>query len=49
MGAVPAGCFPGAATPNPVVHDDEVDLTNLQRQIIHPTANVGRPKVDSAR
>lgn len=27
---------------------DEVDLSNLQRQIIHFTADVGRPKVDSA-
>lgn len=31
-----------------VVDDDEVDLTNLQRQIIHSTANVGTPKVKSA-
>lgn len=28
---------------------DAVDLTNLQRQIAHRTAAVGRPKVDSAR
>ncbi|HCO02629.1 MAG TPA: molybdenum cofactor biosynthesis protein MoeB [Actinobacteria bacterium] len=27
---------------------DTVDLTNLQRQILHDTADVGRPKVDSA-
>jgi adenylyltransferase/sulfurtransferase len=32
-----------------LVDDDEVDLSNLQRQIIHTTADVGRPKVDSAR
>ncbi len=32
-----------------LVDDDEVDLTNLQRQIIHTTARVGQPKVDSAR
>jgi molybdopterin/thiamine biosynthesis adenylyltransferase len=28
---------------------DAVDLSNLQRQIIHTTADVGKPKVDSAR
>jgi adenylyltransferase/sulfurtransferase len=32
-----------------LVDDDTVDLSNLQRQIIHTTADVGRPKVDSAR
>ena len=31
-----------------VIDDDEVDITNLQRQIAHTTARVGRPKVDSA-
>ena len=31
-----------------LVDDDTVDLSNLQRQIIHTTADVGRPKVDSA-
>jgi adenylyltransferase/sulfurtransferase len=31
-----------------VVDDDEVDLTNLQRQIVHSTANVGMSKVKSA-
>ncbi len=29
--------------------NDSVDLTNLQRQILHATASVGRPKVESAR
>lgn len=29
--------------------DDEVDLTNLQRQIVHRTGSIGRAKVDSAR
>jgi hypothetical protein len=32
-----------------LVDDDTVDLTNLQRQIMHTTARVGQPKVDSAR
>ncbi|MBU64337.1 MAG: molybdopterin biosynthesis protein MoeB [Cupriavidus sp.] len=32
-----------------IVDDDDVDLTNLQRQILHTTANVGRPKVESAK
>jgi adenylyltransferase/sulfurtransferase len=31
-----------------VVDDDEVSLSNLQRQIIHATPDVGRLKVDSA-
>jgi molybdopterin/thiamine biosynthesis adenylyltransferase/rhodanese-related sulfurtransferase len=31
-----------------VVDDDVVDPSNLQRQIAHGTADVGRPKVDSA-
>ena len=28
---------------------DEVDLSNLQRQILHGNADVGKPKVDSAK
>ena len=28
---------------------DEVDLSNLQRQIIHATEDVGKPKVQSAK
>lgn len=31
-----------------LVDDDEVDLTNLQRQIAHGTQRVGMPKVESA-
>ena len=31
-----------------VVDDDMVSLSNLQRQVIHATPDVGRPKVDSA-
>jgi len=32
-----------------VVDDDVVDLSNLQRQIVHPTERIGVPKVESAR
>ncbi len=32
-----------------LVDFDEVELSNLQRQIIHVTRDLGRPKVDSAR
>jgi molybdopterin/thiamine biosynthesis adenylyltransferase/rhodanese-related sulfurtransferase len=32
-----------------VVDDDVVDLSNLQRQVVHGTADLGRPKVESAR
>jgi molybdopterin-synthase adenylyltransferase len=32
-----------------LVDDDEVDLTNLQRQIMHSSARVGQPKVESGR
>lgn len=31
-----------------IVDDDTVSLSNLQRQIIHGTPDIGRPKVDSA-
>jgi sulfur-carrier protein adenylyltransferase/sulfurtransferase len=31
-----------------IVDDDVVDESNLQRQVVHRTADVGRPKVDSA-
>ncbi|UER54998.1 molybdopterin-synthase adenylyltransferase MoeB [Kineosporiaceae bacterium SCSIO 59966] len=31
-----------------VVDDDVVDTSNLQRQVVHGTDDVGRPKVDSA-
>jgi len=31
-----------------IVDDDVVDVTNLQRQVIHTTSRVGVPKVDSA-
>jgi molybdopterin/thiamine biosynthesis adenylyltransferase len=32
-----------------IVDADTVDLSNLQRQVIHSTPDVGRPKVESAR
>ncbi len=32
-----------------LVDFDVVDLSNLQRQILHTTPDVGRPKIDSAR
>ena len=32
-----------------LVDDDDVDLTNLQRQVMHTSASVGQPKVDSGR
>jgi adenylyltransferase/sulfurtransferase len=31
-----------------LIDDDTVDLSNLQRQIVHGTADIGRAKVDSA-
>ncbi len=32
-----------------VVDDDVVDLSNLQRQIVHSTGSIGAPKVESAK
>lgn len=32
-----------------IADNDAVDLSNLQRQILHRSADIGRPKVDSAR
>lgn len=32
-----------------IIDDDVVDESNLQRQVIHRSIDVGRPKVDSAR
>ena len=31
-----------------VIDDDTVDITNLQRQIVHTTERIGEPKADSA-
>ena len=32
-----------------IVDNDVVDRTNLQRQVIHFTPDLGKPKVDSAK
>ncbi len=32
-----------------IIDDDVVDVSNLQRQLLHGTADIGRPKVESAR
>jgi adenylyltransferase/sulfurtransferase len=32
-----------------LVDFDEVEISNLQRQVVHGTADIGRPKVESAR
>ena len=32
-----------------LVDDDDVDLTNLQRQVMHTTGRIGQPKVESGR
>lgn len=32
-----------------IIDDDVVDLSNLQRQILHSTKDIGRPKVESAK
>lgn len=47
----PAGYYLAAAGVGRlgIVDQDEVDLSNLQRQILHRTADVGRPKTQSAK
>src|SRR5436305_6161717 len=46
----PAGLYLAAAGVGTlgIVDDDTVDLSNLQRQVIHSTQRIGIPKVDSA-
>ncbi|CAM2903819.1 molybdopterin-synthase adenylyltransferase MoeB [Actinomyces slackii] len=46
----PAGLYLAAAGVGTIgiIDDDEVDLSNLQRQVIHTTSAVGTPKADSA-
>src|SRR3954453_5154222 len=47
----PLGLYPAAAGVGRLglVDFDVVDFSNLQRQIIHGTPDVGRPKLESAR
>lgn len=47
----PAALYLAAAGIGTIVlcDDDTVDLTNLQRQILHHTPSIGRPKVESGR
>jgi molybdopterin/thiamine biosynthesis adenylyltransferase len=47
----PAGIYLAAAGVGHLilVDFDNVELSNLQRQILHQTADIGRPKVESAR
>lgn len=47
----PAALYLGSAGVGELVlvDDDDVDLTNLQRQIAHSLERVGQPKVESAR
>ncbi|HEU0301067.1 MAG TPA: ThiF family adenylyltransferase, partial [Longimicrobium sp.] len=47
----PAGLYLAAAGVGTlgIVDFDVVDVTNLQRQVIHGTSDIGRPKLDSAR
>ena len=47
----PAGLYLAAAGIGTIglVDGDVVDLSNLQRQILHTTATVGQPKVESGK
>lgn len=47
----PAGLYLAAAGVGTlgIIDSDHVDLTNLQRQVLHSTQSVGRPKTESAK
>jgi len=47
----PAGLYLAAAGVGTIgiIDSDKVDLTNLQRQVLHGTSDVGRPKTESAK
>jgi len=47
----PAGLYLAAAGVGTlgIIDSDRVDLTNLQRQILHITSDVGKPKTESAK
>jgi molybdopterin/thiamine biosynthesis adenylyltransferase/rhodanese-related sulfurtransferase len=47
----PAGLYLAAAGVGTIgiIDSDKVDLTNLQRQVLHGIADVGRPKTESAK
>jgi adenylyltransferase/sulfurtransferase len=47
----PAGLYLAAAGVGTlgIIDSDNVDLTNLQRQVLHSTYDVGRPKTESAK
>ena len=47
----PAGLYLAAAGVGTlgIIDSDRVDLTNLQRQILHTTSDVGKPKTESAK
>jgi adenylyltransferase/sulfurtransferase len=47
----PAGLYLAAAGVGTIgiIDSDKVDLTNLQRQVLHGFADVGRPKTESAK
>jgi adenylyltransferase/sulfurtransferase len=52
-GGLGSGCLPYLAAAGVgeimLVDDDVVDLSNLQRQILHATGDIGRSKVQSAK